>query len=214
MRKVVVLIALVAVASLGAISAPAAQGAGCRLLSDRNAERATEEDEVLKDEHRAGNGNVVCRFDTGPSEPASVPPEARTRVQLDLQLFLFTGKAMQEVAADICTLVHKGNYPEDACTFLKRAVKVDDPLLRMKLVHRAYLDLGTAERVTDFGTPAFLAELKPPLVGTELWIYLEDQKKVLVVTCIELRTAGKLPDNAHFPTCAFAAAHAALVKLR
>ncbi len=63
------------------------------------------------------------------------------------------------------------------------------------------------------GGPAFLAQLDPPLVGSELWVYLEEKKKVLVVTCIELRTGGKLPDNAHFPDCVFAAAHAALVKL-
>jgi hypothetical protein len=93
-------------------------------------------------------------------------------------------------------------------------VKANDPLLSFQYLHRSFLEMGEVDKVNGFeGDPAFIVEYKPPLVGSVLWVYRESEKKVLVVTCIELRTSGSPPDNGHFPSCAKAAAHAAAVKL-
>jgi hypothetical protein len=214
MRSVVALAVLIAAVSLAAVpGAPASPSPGCRLLSNQDATVASGQDEVLESEHSAAAGSVACHFETGPGEPTSVPKQARFRVSLDLRLFRFSGKALKEIAAQQCSLAHKGHYPEEACTFAHKAVKASDPLRSFQLLHRSFLEMGTADKVGGLGDPAFMAELRPPLVGTELWIYREGEKKGLVATCIELHTAGKPPDNGHFPSCAMAAAHAALVKL-
>jgi hypothetical protein len=212
MRPVLAITLFVTTVSLAATTGSSAEStSGCKLLTENTARIATGEDEVLKTEDKA-NG-LFCRFETGPSEPASIPKEARVRVNLELTLTRFSGKALKNYAAEQCALAHMGHYPEEACTYAHMAVKAADPLRSFQLLHRSFLEMGTADKAGGFGDPAFIVEFSPPLVGTELWIYRESEKKVLVATCIELRTSGKLPDNGHFPSCSKAAAHAALVKL-
>jgi hypothetical protein len=202
-----------------ALSAAAISSAGstanCRILSDGTARVVTDQPAVLDSEHSAEDGKITCVFHTGLKEPESLPPEIRRRVALELRLFLLNRGNLKNLASQQCALANKGYYPKETCTYARRAVDPDvkDPLRRFQLWFRSQQEVGAARKVGGFGNPTFVNQLSPPLAGTEVWVYIEESKKVLVVSCTDIPTAASPPKYGHFRSCAVAAAQAALVKL-
>jgi hypothetical protein len=214
--RLAVALSLTVTLALAAVSVSSAGStANCRILRDSTARLATDQEAVLNSEHSAGDGKIECAFHTGVKEPEALPPEVRTRATLELRLFLLSRGNLKSLASQQCALANKGYYPKEVCTFARRAADPDvkDPLRRFQLWFRSQEEMGSARKTGGFGNPTFITQLSPPLVGTELWVYIEEKKKVLVVSCVDLTTARVPPKNGHFRSCAVAAAHAALIQL-
>jgi hypothetical protein len=212
--KVAALVSLAAIVIVAAIPSTAGGAGGeyCRLLDRNDAADAMEQPAALFVEAERMGDAEKCTFRGGPREPDSIPPELRVVVTLELDFFLLNKENLKPFQSLQCKLANKGFYPQDACTFAKKAVKVDDPLERFKLAHRSLAETGDVSKRGGFGgNPAFLVQLDPKLVGTELWVYIEKKRKALVVTCANYNTIESA--NGHFPGCVDAAAHEAFEKI-
>ncbi len=90
----------------------------------------------------------------------------------------------------------------DACDLMINAVQAveKNPLRAFQLVHRALAEAGDVQNLTGVfgGNPAFIWNASKPFNGSTALVYLEKQRKVIDVFCMDLTN----PDRVRDPACA------------